>query len=506
MPAFHFSIDLHCHPNYKPFARAFVRHEQPPTGQSAHPSHPSSLWHYAPPGIAGRALNHKLGLTKFSQANLTAALYGGVMVMVVGLGATEKYFFRPKGSATLIADLVIDFAAGFRMPRINRLQAIQDYWPDFLAETEFLWEQQNHPVKIDGHWYTYRWAQGFADLLEARQSNEMEGAGSRASHPMIICLIPSVEGLHILGTGTEQPVDEALVLQRTLALKQMPQAPWFVTFSHHFYNHLCGHARSLRNPIARLVNQEEGLGTGITPLGRQVLELLADEQLGRRIFIDIKHMSAAGRREWLQWLKDQTAQQMPVIISHGVANGLPHHGATESRYPELGNRFIQPLETPVGGAASALDHNEINFYDDEILAMAASDGIMGLQLDERRIANDQTLQSTPNPVWRHKAMHYRSALLWQQIQYIGELLDDHGLYAWGHLAIGSDYDGLVDPLNSFWTVEQYHELAAYLERHAYNYFTQQGHRLRNSFNRIGANLLIRNIFCDNAWRFFQRWF
>jgi hypothetical protein len=89
---------------------------------------------------------------------------------------------------------------------------------------------------------------------------------------------------------------------------------------------------------------------------------------------------------------------------------------------------------------------------------------------------------------------------------MAELFDKHDLYAWGNMAIGSDYDGLVDPLNSFWSAEQYDELASYLERHAFNYFTNSPGRLKNSFNKIGADILIQNIFRDNAWDFLRRWF
>jgi hypothetical protein len=103
-------------------------------------------------------------------------------------------------------------------------------------------------------------------------------------------------------------------------------------------------------------------------------------------------------------------------------------------------------------------------------------------------------------------MHYRSELVWRQIQYMGELFDKHDLYSWGNMAIGSDYDGLVDPLNSFWSAEQYDELASYLERHAYNYFRDHSNRLKNSFNKISADILMQNIFRDNAWNFFKRWF
>ena len=81
-------------------------------------------------------------------------------------------------------------------------------------------------------------------------------------------------------------------------------------------------------------------------------------------------------------------------------------------------------------------------------------------------------------------MHYRSELLWKQIQYIAEMLDDNDLYAWGNIAIGSDYDGLVDPLNSFWTAEQFEDLAGYLERHAYRYLEERPNPLKNSINKV----------------------
>jgi hypothetical protein len=86
------------------------------------------------------------------------------------------------------------------------------------------------------------------------------------------------------------------------------------------------------------------------------------------------------------------------------------------------------------------------------------------------------------------------------------LLDDNGMYAWGNMCIGSDYDGIVDPLNSFWTIEQYPDLKSYLERHAFNYVHNESSRLKNNFNIISADLIVQNIFQNNAWAFFEKWF
>lgn len=501
-----FFIDLHCHPQYRPFARSF-RGGAHPERQSESPAHKSNLWHYDPPRPTDKLLNYFVGITKFSQNNLTASLYGRLWVLCLGMGTPEKYFFRNKLGTSAITDLVDDFVTEFGKPRINAIEAMQDYWKDFGYEMAFLEDGMNHPVKIDGHWYSYHIPRNFAELQATMQANEADDSGTKSSNPVRLCILPTIEGLHVLNCGLEQPCDPATVLSNARALKQMDHAPWFVTFAHHFYNELSGHARSLRRQIGQLTNQEEGINSGFTPLGEQVLDVLLDNSTGRRIHIDVKHMSPLARQQFLQWRKSRYQSSIPIIISHGVANGLPRMGATVSDFPELGNAFIVPTEDERGGDGEWKDHNGINFYDEELLEMVRSEGILGLQLDERRLANDAALRKVKNSLFRHKIMHYRSELLWKQVQYIGELLDKNGLFAWGHMAIGSDYDGLVDPLNGFWTAEQYDELAGYLERHAYNYFRDKApQRLQQSFNQIGADELVHRIFHQNAWDFMRRWF
>jgi hypothetical protein len=506
MLTLNFSIDLHCHPNYKPFARAHAEDGQPPLPQSSSVSSRSSLWHYNPPSLTDKLANYFLGITKFSQNNLTAALYGRLLVMVIGMGATEKFFFKNKLGDGVIGDLIDGFVSEFGRPRINAIQGISNYWNDFVNEMKFMEDQADQPVKIDGHWYTYRMPKNFGDLQANITENEKDEAGRSKTNPLIISIIPASEGLHILNCGLEQDCDPDEVKRHARELKNMANAPWFVTFSHHFYNELCGHARSLRKIIGKLTDQEEGINTAFTPLGIEVLDILLDKNIGRRILIDVKHMSAKARRDFYRMRKEKYNSELPIIMSHGVCNGLPTLGAVVSNNPELGNTFINPVENVVGGDGEFKDHNEINFFDDEILEMEESKGIIGLQLDERRLANDEAIDRIKHSLWRNKIMHYRSELLWRQVQYIAELLDAHGRYAWGSVAIGSDYDGIIDPLNSFWTAEQYDELAGYLERHAHNYFTNKPGRMKNSFNKVSADLVIQNIFRDNAWNFLRRWF
>lgn len=506
MPNLNFSIDLHCHPQYKAFARAHTDSSKPPVPQSASPSGRSSLWHYDPPSLGDKLLNIFLSVTKFSQTNLTASVYGHHLVLTAGLGATEQPFFKNKLGTGLIADLIDDFAAGFGRPRINTIQGLTDYWADFQNEMKFMREGENNPVRIDGNWYVYKMPANFSELQQNIASNEEPDTGSK-NRPLIVSIVCAVEGLHILNCGLEKPCKPAEVKKNAAALKKMANKPWFVTFAHHFYNELCGHARSLRKEIGKLTNQENGINSGFTDLGLEVLDILLDNTNHDRIFIDIKHMSPLARKKYLELLSTKyKAEPIPIIISHGVSNGLPDMNAAISKYPELGNTFINPQEDVRGGDGKFKDHNVINFYDEEILAMARSGGIIGIQLDERRLANDETIKRVKHSLFRNKIMHYRSELVWRQIQYIAELLDDNNLYAWGNMAIGSDYDGLVDPLNSFWTTEQYDDLASYLERHAHNYFKDQPNRLKNPVNKIGADEVVQKIFRDNAWNFFRAWY
>ncbi len=507
MPDFSFSIDLHCHPQYKPFGRAHKQAGAAPEPQSTSTSSRSSMWFYDPPSILDKGLQLLFGLTKFSQTNLTASLYGRNLVKAVGLGATEQGFFKNKLGEGLPSDVLGRFASGFGRHRVNAIQNMTDYWKDFENEMKFMDEGLNRPVTIDGAHYIYTMPKNFMELQANIVSNQDENAGSR-NKPLIISILCSVEGLHILNCGLENPCKPAEVLKHARDLKSMQHVPWFITFSHHFYNELCGHARSLRKEIGKLTNQEPGIGTGFTPLGLQVLDIILEKNSeGKRILIDIKHMSPQARKEFMQLRTTKYNSEIPVFMSHGVCNGLPTHGATVSNFPELGKDFINELGEDIGGDGKFKDFNEINFYDDEILAMVRSNGILGLQLDERRLANDNKIKNgVKHSVFRNKIMHYRSELLWNQVQYIAELLDHHDLPAWENMAIGSDYDGIVDPLNAFWTAEEFDDLASYLERHAHNYFTKTPERMKNSFNKISADMAMQKIFCDNAWAFFRRWF
>ena len=189
--------------------------------------------------------------------------------------------------------------------------------------------------------------------------------------------------------------------------------------------------------------------------------------------------------------EEYTQENIPIVVSHGAANGL---------------RSMDEPVADIKETAHKLLAEDINFYDNEIVAIARSQGIFALQLDERRIASNATLKHIRHSIFMNKIRHYRSELMWNQIHHIVELLNSHDLFAWDCIAIGSDFDGVINPLNGFLTQETIPSLQEYVERHAYNYMQGRGKQVLKSFNQIDADEIVSRVFRMNGWEFIRKHF
>ena len=94
---------------------------------------------------------------------------------------------------------------------------------------------------------------------------------------------------------------------------------------------MAGHARSLSGIVSRAIDQTHGMDTGITSLGKKVINSLLSTHNGKRIYIDIKHMSRKTRIEYYKLLDTRYAgEDIPVYVSHGAVNG---YSSIYSSYP-----------------------------------------------------------------------------------------------------------------------------------------------------------------------------
>ncbi|WP_276392117.1 membrane dipeptidase [Eudoraea chungangensis] len=482
MPTYNQYIDLHCHPSLKPYGKSF--NHSPLGKQAIRRNNNKSLWYYNPPSNFDKLLNMSTGLTKFSQANFTSLANGKIGIVCISLYPLEKWFVRNKIKGEVLLDIAANFALGIGKKRIDYLQSITDYYEDVKRQYNFYLQLDGKIVKLARGRYRYKLVKNFQEIENFEINNSTPDVQT-------IFVILSIEGLHVLNTGLGKTPDEEEVLRNLDKIKNWKHRPFFITLAHHFWNHICGHAPSLSGIILKFAEQTEGMGVGFTPLGKKVLDKLLDSKGPGRIFPDIKHMSVKARKEYYGMLSSgkEKFRGIPIIASHAACNGLIS------------------FDKPVPGntqTTSKLNPVPINLYNHEVVLIAKSQGIIGLQLDERRIANRNTIRRTKKSVYRNKIMHYRSELLWFQVQHVAELLDKEGLFAWDCLAIGSDFDGIIDSLNGFWTEEEMPFLADFLERHAHNFLSNAP--LHQPRNNIAADEVVYRIMGQNAYSFLKTHF
>ena len=470
-------IDLHCHSAMKPYGKSY--NYKTIGKNNPHRNRSNSIWRYNPPSVADKLINYIINLTKFSQSNFTSLAKGGVHIICVSLYPIEKWFFVNKIKNEFISDIAANFATGVGKKRIDAVQAMNDYFKDLEMEYDFYKQLDGKVVRLPEGKFRYKLVKNYQEIKTIKAEDQ--------DKITTICVVLSIEGMHVLNQRIDKAPNEANFMANLQKIRNWEHPPFFVAIAHHFWNHLCGHAESFTKLVKKKVDQSEGLNTGFTDLGIKVVNELLSTNNGKQILIDLKHMSVASRVDYYKLIDSKAAyKKIPLIVSHGAANGLQSFDKRKQQGSVV---------------ATKLNAVDINFFNEELIRIAKSKGIFGLQLDERRVANKNTLKNTKHSLKRSKIMHYRSELLWNQVQHILEVLDGAGLFAWDCLAIGSDYDGIIDPLNGFWTTEELPFLADFLERHAFNYMKTAGFKVKE--NNIAADEIIARIMSLNGARFLK---
>lgn len=496
----HFFIDLHCHPSIKAFARSF-RNE--PGIQSDNPDDDTSIWRRDAPSLFDKVKQYAAGLTNFIQSDARSLLAGRVSVVCLSFYPQEKGFFINKLGQDFLSDTVTKLASEFGQERIDYIQAHDSYWEDLKNEMNFLRQQSGKKIVVDGPTVSYEIANSYADIEQA----ELEGALGETK----ILFIPSIEGAHVFDQAMNfreswntfsdgiAPENLQRTLDRVAELRDGKNGllrPFFMTFAHHFWNGLCGHERSLGGIVKCIADQSNGLGTGFTKAGRLVAKAMLErrhDESGEsipRILIDIKHMSRKSREEYFVLLETEFPDEnIPLIASHACVTGLSKPGGAKLTQAAQEGLYME---------------DAINIYDDELVKIEASAGLIGIQLDERRIGSKTAIRSARGNISRRAILYSWSKLVWNQARHIAEVLDMNGSYAWGIQSLGTDFDGIIDPINGYWTSKQMDDLDDYLLKHAYNYLTAFGNScpLVQERNRsIKAEEVVERIMTGNALNF-----
>jgi microsomal dipeptidase-like Zn-dependent dipeptidase len=459
-PKFKFA-DLHCHPILKTFGHSFSTKGDGTINRS-------HMWYSNPPTVFTKTLNALTGLTKFTQGDFTTLSKANVRIAIVSLYPLEKGFFT---NGIMEGPLLAHFAnlvtsIGFK--RIRHLQKHTDYFLDLVNEYNFF-RSSCMDSEIEGQIKKWRLAGSWFDVEKILQDDHC------------IAVIPTIEGAHVFNTGLAsygRPTRELEMFQNVESIKNWEYPPLFITLAHNFNNDLCGHARNL-DRLGILVNQLENIDTGFTELGLNLVRALLDDTK-RPVFIDVKHMSLKSRLEYYDLIKNEYADKIPVIVSHGAVTGV------DLSYKQ--NSFIP------SGIFSAED---INFFDEELVTITKTGGLFSLQMDSRRFAHANLLRKSIRQVFHPNAHKDSAIIIWLQLQHIAEVLDSHELFAWGTACIGSDFDGTINPLNGIWTAEQLPLLAEELLLLSANYLREKNILVHSENRMISPEEIVERFIFKN---------
>ena len=462
------------------------------------------------------------GLAKHSQINLDYCYAGKVRLVFPSLMAIERQYLvlRPQRPFRTLIRLLLPthlytalgaVATGFPENKIqkilgNNVDAGADggvnYFRPFRKELEYIIDQHNSSSDKYPQ-ATFQIAQTYQDYQLFKKD------------PDCIVAILTVEGAHNFGdylknstffktyvqldTAEKERLDESMI-RNVDFIKKHDYAPFFITFCHHFNNLLAGHARSLSAKsllseiipmpgIRHVFNQNPNRDAGISLLGIKIIKKLLQKEAGkRRILIDTKHMSIQSRIEFYELLenhnRDHPDDNIPIIHSHGCISGW-------NKLDQAKNK----VEYRKIDKTAYFSRWRINLTNEEILKIYDSDGMIGLILHEGRVPGEAFKKQAKkikkcirklekkaikkiNPDKKKIEEKIRDQLqlkiseladlyvqlLLSNIFHILKLIKDRkGANGWKILSLGSDYDGIVDPFDTFQDGRTYPSLWARMD-------------------------------------------
>lgn len=274
----------------------------------------------------------------------------------------------------------------------------------------------------------------------------------------------------------------------------------------------------------------------IPAIGRRILDELISDKNGKPILIDMRHMDIQARLDYIdlvEEIKVKEGRKIPIVISHTAVSGKSAAQAKFfgdcpilDRYKELikpikfYNSFsecitrlkIPPINIDIVGWFHPWS---INVFNEEIEAVYKTEGILGITMEERVLgtgAHNYNNKSYKRDLVRFlknrgfsddqiKSFEIAEPLM-RNILYIVEHSGFAGkMKSWDHIAIGSDFDGVINPIDVCPTVADIPRLYQLLVLclPAIADFTGKTNLLCGMHNQV--EVLLNKLFYQNGERF-----
>lgn len=275
-----------------------------------------------------------------------------------------------------------------------------NYFQDLKGETENL--KRQGPRDFNGQSITPTFIQNFEQLAALNNEDTL-------------AIILSIEGVHSFISTHDVPalkkhkslwknrfrkhhdVAADKVIENIVAYKQEHPELFYVTFAHHFYNLFCGHSKSL--PGILFNQMKRFYEYGVSKDGFRIIDsLLARQRVGTktlpRVLIDTKHMSLKSRVDFHAYIRAKNLQgdSIPIIQSHTAVSGRASMYALRNSF----DNSVAKEDEAVDAKINTFQAIELNLFDDEIIEIIQSDGLIGIMLDEKRILGKAFPRFTPS--------------------------------------------------------------------------------------------------------------
>ncbi len=487
--------DIHCHPGMHPFAFDYAGKKQN-----------ENVWDYDPPKPKQRDSQ----FPEFTQSDFRSMVKGGVKLAIASIYPIEQGWFLPRGLGDgVLTDFLAKMISKLPVKFVNDAQDDSyRYFDFFFKEYHFLNEEDGKAHRVGNKIHRYMILKPGDDIDAILDREDTVG------------VVLSVEGAQSFIPGNAKTINSASfdfdqVIRNIEAVKAWDHPPFFVSMSHHFYNGFCGHARSFPGIASKLLDQKVGLNEPINSRGRKVIDcFLGLNEFagnGQRILIDTKHMSVSARKEYYAKIRafnegKADADKIPVVISHTAYSG----------HPTLDDAIVRPdTDDDKYDASETFNNWSINLCDDEILEVFHSNGLMGLNFDERILSGKKVMEDYENR-FSKKDIHNRTEevrLFWAQqmlnnllaivkvVVNSGQVAAGEKVKIWNMLSLGTDFDGMINAEDGYLTAEEFPDLRSMLEQ----IMPQQaniGHLLQG----LSVEEALDKIMYENAYHFTKTYY
>lgn len=344
----------------------------------------------------------------------------------------------------------------------------------------------------------------------------------------VINVILAIEGGHGFYTRNDvfdqennpQEIIEALIDWKIQAKSGTKPRLLYITPTHHAANCLANHAFAVPPDFAgNGINSKAGgfnpVANGITEKGEEFMKIaLRQNQSEDRILIDIKHLSLRSRLQYYEIVDslnaEDAANQIPIVASHFGVTGLSWTDSIVNTCSEfeaddkcysvhydeslwLNGFKISDSDSPTNEKHIQFNPWSINLFNEEIMIIIRSKGLIGLSFDSRILGNETVAEERfskielqpllsiggidfrqkdednnyfflptnhisaddtryPNDssvaTFRFNSFNSKSTTdLLALCQNIIHIVRIGGNDAWNRICIGSDFDGIINPID-----------------------------------------------------------